>query len=149
MEPKPLIKQVQAIELEILLEVDRICRKHRISYFLDSGTALGAVRHKGFIPWDDDIDIGMLRDDYERFLSVAQEEMGQDYFLQTYRTDGTPIMFAKVRKTGTTFVEFRLRKFPINHGLFIDIFPYDYLPQEGDVWKHINACANLYDGLSN
>ncbi len=144
MAPKTLIKEVQAIELEILLEVDRICREYEIPYFLDSGTLLGAVRHKGFIPWDDDIDIGMLRSDYERFLSIANRELGSEYFLQTYRTDGAPIMFAKVRKKGTTFVEFRLRNIPMEHGLFIDVFPYDFLPQEGDVWQHIKACADMY-----
>lgn len=144
MKPKSLIKQVQAIELEILIEVDRICREYNIPYFLDSGTALGAVRHGGFIPWDDDIDIGMLRPDYERFVSIAQSQLGSEYFLQTYHTDGAPIMFAKVHRLDTEFVEYRLRKLPIHKGIFIDIFPYDFLPEGDQTWKHIKACADLY-----
>lgn len=140
-----LLRRVQMIELDILKEVDRICRRHHIEYFLDAGTALGAVRHGGFIPWDDDIDIGMLRRDYERFLSVARTELGSEYFLQNYQTDGAPIMFSKVHRNDTTFVEFRLRNLPIAKGVFIDIFPYDYLPaDEAAAWAHIKHCADLY-----
>ena len=65
------LRKMQLMELGILKEVDRVCREHDIAYFLDSGSALGAARHDGFIPWDDDIDVGMMRADYERFLSVA------------------------------------------------------------------------------
>lgn len=140
----PLIKQVQNIELNILLDVDRVCRENNIPYFLDSGTALGAKRHKGFIPWDDDIDIGMLRSDYNRFLSIAQDQLSPELILQTYHTDGAPIMFAKVRKSGTIFVEYRLRNLAIEHGIFIDIFPYDYIPDEPEKWTHIQACNELY-----
>lgn len=90
---------VQHIELEILKKIDEVCKKHNINYWLDSGTLLGAVRHQGFIPWDDDIDIGMLREDYEKFLKVAQKDLGDDYFLQTRSTDKNyPLVFAKVRK---------------------------------------------------
>lgn len=140
-----LLRRVQLIELDILSEVDRICRQHQIDYFLDAGTALGAVRHGGFIPWDDDIDIGMLRADYEKFLLVAPDAFGEGFFLQNYATDKAPIMFSKVHKTGTTFVEYRLRNLPIAKGIFIDIFPYDYLPaEETAAWEHIKRCADLY-----
>ena len=81
------IRDVQMIQLEILLEFDRICRKNNIKYQLFAGTLLGAVRHKGFIPWDDDIDVCLLRDDYEKFLDVCLRDLDPGFFLQTYETD--------------------------------------------------------------
>ena len=81
----PELKSVQKIELDILIELDKICRKNNLCYFLDSGTALGAVRHKGFIPWDDDIDVGMPRPDYNRFMRIAKDELGEAFFLQIQR----------------------------------------------------------------
>ena len=99
----PEIKDVQRVELDILIKVARLCEERGFTYFIESGTALGAVRHGGFIPWDDDIDIGMPRQDYEKFLDIAQEELGDEYFVQTRKTDpNAPFSFAKVRKNGTT-----------------------------------------------
>lgn len=125
------IRDVQLIELEILIEVTRICRENNIEYFLDSGTALGAVRHKGFIPWDDDVDIGMTRASYDRFIDKAENQLGENYFLQTRQTDKNyPYSFAKVRKNGTAMIEWNTRNLKMHHGIWIDIFPYDFLPND-------------------
>lgn len=124
------MNRLQENLLEILIEIDRICRKYDIMYFLDSGTALGAVRHKGFIPWDDDADIGMLRTDYEKFLSAAKCELDEKFFLQT--TDTEPNfyqMHAKIRKNGTRFIETATRNVKMHQGIFVDIFPFDIIPK--------------------
>ncbi len=101
-----------------VFEVDRICREEDIPYFIIAGTALGAVRHGGFIPWDDDFDIGMKRQDYERFLQIAPEKLDSAYFLQNHDTDpAAPFYFTKLRKNGTRFVEAYLKKLPMHHGV--------------------------------
>ncbi|MDR0745060.1 MAG: LicD family protein [Mediterranea sp.] len=115
--------------LQIIKEVKRICDEEKIQYFIIGGSALGAVRHSGFIPWDDDFDIGMTRDNYERFLKIAPNKLAPDYFLQWYGTDaGSPFYFAKVRMNGTLFIENYCRNIDMHQGIYIDIFPYDHLP---------------------
>lgn len=126
---KEILRKVQLVQLEIAKEIKRICEEHNIKYFLDSGTLLGAVRHKGFIPWDDDLDIGMLRNDYEKFLKVASQQLKEKYFLQTYNTDEEyPLAFAKIRKKGTIYIEQVAEYSKVNNGIYIDIFPYDVFP---------------------
>ncbi len=138
------LKHIQSIELEMLIVFDKICRENGLKYFLDSGTALGAKRHKGFIPWDDDIDVGMQRDDYEKFIEIGQEALGDDFFLQNRVTDpNVPFSFSKIRKNGTEFVEYNKRNIKMNHGIFIDIFPYDKLPKTNAI-KHIKRCRRLH-----
>ena len=123
------LQKVQKIQIDILKRTIDICDENNIEYFIIAGTALGAVRHGGFIPWDDDIDIGMKRHHYEKFLRVAQSNLGDCLFLQTCETDpNSPFYFAKVRKKGTKFVEYYCRGIDMNHGIFVDIFPYDNLP---------------------
>lgn len=118
--------KLKKAELDILTEIDKICRKHDIQYFVAYGTLLGAVRHGGFIPWDDDIDIGMLRDDYERFLAVSQNELPSKYMLQHYTTEAsTPTYFAKVRNKNTLFCEKYAESIPMCKGIYVDIFPFD------------------------
>lgn len=124
------LRRAQLVELDILKEVKRVCDKHGIQYWLDSGTLLGAVRHGGFIPWDDDLDIGMLRKDYERFAEIAPKEMGKEYVFQNwYLTKGYCFPFGKVRKKGTVWQEMKAPRLQEN-GIYIDIFPYDVYPDE-------------------
>lgn len=124
----PKVAAAQKVMLEILIEVHKICVKYNLTYWLEAGTLLGAIRHKGFIPWDDDCDISMPRDDYERFLEIAERELPSGFFLQWSKTDpGYQREIAKVRKLGTRLVETgETGQEDYCHGIFIDIFPYDY-----------------------
>lgn len=121
------IKSIQNILLLYLLEIDRICRKHHIKYFLAGGTLLGAIRHKGFIPWDDDADVMMLREDYNRFLEVVQSELPGNIKLHTVDTDPkTHNIFTKLRIDNTMFATKWTSKFPDMHnGIFFDVLSHD------------------------
>lgn len=122
------LRKVQLKELEILKEIKRVCDKNNINYWLDSGTLLGAVRHKGFIPWDDDSDVGMKREDYNKFLSIAEKELGDRFYLGTWHNSnhfGSP--FAKVMLKGTKFIENNKVDSLEDSGIWVDIFPYDYI----------------------
>lgn len=130
------IREVQLMELEILKEVDRICKKNNIEYFLDGGTALGAVRHKGFIPWDDDIDIGMNRKNYEKFLKIVKKELKEEYFLQNIETEKEcPYLYTKIRKNNTLYMSWACRNLKIHQGIYVDIFPYDYCSDNKKIIK--------------
>ena len=132
MEYKPEdLKMVQKIEVEILQEIIRVCEENSILYWVAYGTLIGALRHNGFIPWDDDIDIGMMRTDYEKFIKIAPKALKKGYTLQHYTTDPkTPTYHAKVRKDGTQFVEWYTRSMNIHHGIFVDIMPHDLIPED-------------------
>lgn len=118
-------EKIHKVSLYLLLTFDRFCKENDLIYFLDSGTALGAVRHGGFIPWDDDVDVGMPRKDYERLLKIGPERLPEDLFIQTVETDPAyKFKFAKLRLKGTIYQEYDSLPFKEN-GFFIDIFPYD------------------------
>lgn len=119
------IRKIQMCQLEILKEVVRICDKYQIDYWLAYGTMLGAVRHNGFIAWDDDLDIQMTMEGFEKFEKVCEKELSEDYFLQTPRTEKRMgWMYFKVRKKNTKMLEEKLYDDRIkNQGIWIDIFP--------------------------
>lgn len=123
------LRKIQLIQLRLLLELDKICKEHSIPYFLVGGTMLGAVRHNGFIPWDDDIDIGMLAKDYEIFLQIAVDELPKSCVLQTLdNMDSSPIPWAKIRLNGTQRVDKSEEGVGEEVGIDIDIFPYHSIP---------------------
>ena len=125
------LKKLQNMQKGILDEVHKICIDNKIEYFLIDGTLLGAVRHDGFIPWDDDIDIGMTRENFEKFNNIAPKYLGDGYQLQNFKTDRkTPFAYSKVRKKGTKFVEYCNRNINMMNGVYIDIFPFDNVPND-------------------
>jgi lipopolysaccharide cholinephosphotransferase len=120
------LNKAKKIMFEILKEFDRICKKYNLTYWLDFGTLLGAYRHKGFIPWDDDLDVGMLKEDYEKFLEIAKKELDSRYFLQTKETDKYYLnFFAKIRDRNSTFIDAweKDKNIKYHQGIYIDIFP--------------------------
>lgn len=120
------LKAIHSLELEALTVIDQICRRHSIKYTLIDGSLLGAIRHNGFIPWDDDVDIAMLRDDLEKFKLICKTELPSKYFYQDMSTDPEYLyLFDKIRINNTLFKESYLAEYNINHGVFIDIFPVD------------------------
>lgn len=123
------LKKVQMIQLEMVKYIHRICEQNNLSYIMLGGTLLGAVRHKGFIPWDDDLDIGMPREDYDKLITLLTEKSDPAYFIQTYETEKHGITpFAKLRKNGTTYLQKGTEGIDFHVGVFIDIFPLDFIP---------------------
>jgi len=121
-----VLRKAQLIMLEMLIEFDSLCKKHDLRYWLDSGTLLGAVRHQGFIPWDDDIDLSMPLEDYNQFLKIAESELSSEIFLQTSQTDKNfKFDYIKLRSNKASIIEFHEKDRSINYhqGVFVDIFP--------------------------
>lgn len=120
------LRRLQLVQLEILSTFDSLCRKLGLRYSLAYGTLLGAVRHKGFIPWDDDIDVCMLRHDYDLLIEHAAELLPSNYFLQSVYSDPKyPLDFAKLLLTDESLSVTETKKLEITHGIFMDIFPID------------------------
>ncbi|MBQ6052024.1 MAG: LicD family protein [Clostridia bacterium] len=138
------LRKLQLVELEILQQIDKICKNNGISYFLDSGTALGAVRHGGFIPWDDDVDVGMLREEYDRFIEIARNELDSRYCLQTRENEPDFGKYsAKIRKRGTIFPEKNSENLK-ERGIFVDIYPFDYTDSDlKKAGRHINKARKM------
>lgn len=135
---KKILKRLQNTELEILKDFVKICDKYNLPYFATGGTAIGALRHKGFIPWDDDIDVCMLRKDYDLFMKIAPKEMGDRYiFMSTETEPKYPLMFGKMVKRGTRFIEKAYQQADYPLGIYIDIFPYDKTSEDLSVRKKL------------
>lgn len=142
------MKEVWVVELELLNKFISVCNKYDIRYFVMGGTLLGTVRHKGYIPWDDDIDVLMSRQEYRKLCSIAEKEFQYPYFFQTDETDfGFARPFARLRNSLTTGIQkFEVgAKIPYNQGIFIDIFPYDNIPDDlMERKKYIKSLCKLH-----
>ncbi|BFK17346.1 MULTISPECIES: LicD family protein [Blautia] len=138
-----ILTRIKNTEKDILLFFQEICDKHQLKYFVAFGTLLGTIRHNGFIPWDDDIDVAMPRKDYTRFLEIMQQGKYDKYFLQIPETDDKyHLTFAKLRMKGTRFLEERLVNADAHEGFYIDIFPYDNIPDDDfKAKKLMKKCA--------
>lgn len=139
------IRQIQLRILDIGKEVKRICEKNNIKYFLDGGTLLGAVRHQGFIPWDDDMDIGMTRTEYNKFCEAVKYDIGDEFLFQSWDEEenyGQP--FGKMMLKNTVWVEQATRKVDINHLLYVDIFVFDGVCEQLNIRKKIYQKFHYY-----
>ena len=128
--PAGELRRLQLTELELLIEFDRICRKNNIRYTMIGGTLLGAVRHKGFIPWDDDADVALLRSDYDTFVWACEQELDSKrfYFQDRFQTEGYRWGYGKLRRRNTSFIRPNTEDLPYEQGVYIDIMPVDYIP---------------------
>lgn len=139
------MKRIWAVELDLLNEFARVCGENGLKWFVHAGTMLGAVRHQGFIPWDDDIDIVMPREDYERLCNLASTTFSYPYFFQNEQTDRYfARAFSRLRNSETTaiFENERDYRYPYNQGIFVDIFPLDHIPADPEVRKRFYAEVN-------
>lgn len=124
------LRQLQMIELEMLIELDRICRKNDIKYTIIGGTLIGALRNGGFIPWDDDIDVAMLREEYEKFRKACESDLDTSrfYFQDHRNTKGYRWGYGKLRRKQTLFLREFQEHMPYEQGVFLDVFPHDGVP---------------------
>ena len=120
------LKEHQTVLLELLKEFDRVCKNNNINYMLFAGSALGAVRHNGFIPWDDDLDIALLREDYDKLMKIDASQWNEAYYMQNEFSNHWPLHFSKLRKNNTTCLEkYHPKDNQIHQGIYIDVFPID------------------------
>lgn len=124
-------KKIWVVLLDLMMVFDDVCKKHNLTYFLEAGSLLGAIRHKGFIPWDDDVDVLMPRKDYQKFLELSNE-FSAPYFLQTPYTDtGYFYSFAKIRNSNTTGLTQMFAYQNFNNGMWLSVFPIDNWDEVG------------------
>lgn len=142
-------KMIWAMQLDLFFTFEEICKKHNLRYFFIYGNLIGAVRHKGFIPWDDDIDVGMPRKDYDIFMKVAPEELSNPYFLQTpYTSKNCFFSNITLRNSNGTFTSKAFKNLEYNKGIPLDIFPFDYCDlatvnrDRDKIFGHIMKCSS-------
>lgn len=129
---KEELKRLQQSQLQMLKDVDRVCKENNIEYYVTWGSALGAVRHGGFIPWDDDIDISMTWNNYVKFEEIAPKELNSKYFYQSMKTDKEYfIAWNKIRINNTTSMEPKLKHMRCHYGICMDVFPIIGVPKSG------------------
>lgn len=142
------MKEIWAVQLDLFAEFDRVCQKYGIKYIASGGTMLGAVRHHGYIPWDDDIDLMMMRDEYEKLCSIAPQEFKYPYFFQTEDTEsGFHRWFARLRNSETTAIQAKEDSMGLkyNQGIFIDIFPLDNVIDDTNLYqRQIKKCSKYF-----
>ncbi len=142
------LDKIKRVEIQVLSKVQEVCEKNNIAYCVFYGTLLGTIRHKGFIPWDEDVDIVMFREDYEKFISIFDREAGSDYCVLTasntkYYTGPN----ARVHKRGTKFVPECLKNIKYNLGVFVDIFVLDKAPLDSAILKRLYRKERFYSML--
>lgn len=139
------MNELQKTELDLFCCFAEACEKLNLNYFLVCGSALGAARHQGVIPWDDDFDVGMYREDYNKFMEQAPDLLPEGIFLQNFRSDPAfPYVFAKLRNSNTTFLQTVLEDMDINHGIYLDIFPLDGYPEDPAEQKKLARKKKIY-----
>lgn len=143
-----VLKKLQGVQTQMLKDVLDVCEKYDLPCFLIYGTAIGAVRHKGFIPWDDDIDVGMLRKDYDRFLEVFDQELRDHYEVLTPETDSRyACTVTHIQRKNTVFITEMTKNLKCNCRIFMDIFPFDNVPNSTKEQNRLLKKSTLYGKL--
>lgn len=139
------MQKINEVQLEIFKEFVKVCYKLNLKYYMAHGSLLGAIRYHGFFPFDDDIDLLMPRKDYDRLLKEGQVLLPEKYFIQSCKTEKEyPLAFAKIRDSETAFIQPVMKNFNVNQGIYIDIFPLDFFPENTFVQKFLNLKNKLY-----
>ena len=145
---KKVLKKLQNIELEILKDFIKICEENNLEYFMVGGSSIGVVRHKGFIPWDDDIDVGLSRKDYDKFLKIANEEYSDKYtVLNNDINPNFPLMNTRWGLKGTEYKTEDLKNIDGEFGIFLDIFCFDNISDDDNLMKKQGTKAWFYGKL--
>ena len=154
----PDMKKIWAVELDLIAEFSRVCEKNNLKWWINYGTLLGAVRHNGFVPWDDEVDIVMMRSDFEKLCALADDEFKQPYHLRNPHNDPErPMEYAKLHNEDTTLIDDynsiamikHGRKFTYSQGIWIDIFPMYGVPDDDRTCRQIFRKLKLYRKLSS
>lgn len=143
-----VLDKLHSVQLQILRDFIKVCEKYNLPYFAVYGTAIGAVRHHGFIPWDDDIDVAMLREDYDKFCKVFQKELGKEYNLLTPEIDGRyACTVTHIQRKGTKFISEASQDLKCEQCIFMDIFPLDYVAKKKKEALRQSRMTNIFGRL--